>query len=260
MRPHSSCNLSAIRSNEHMASLMLPSVSATMDTLGQVYCNPSKLPPHIPGPMRTPPMLEVPSEAAETNALVAAWALQLLSLLDPSDKWSQAQALLAGGGPPPQDVTEALAQTTLAGCTLPAEGGALRGAATQSASGIKPPPPPREATAGSGGGGSSVPVSGAGDVSDARSAGSSSAANVHVEAEQQGPRGGGASQAHAAGGAGDLRCAQCGSAGRESQLLRCSACKGARYCSRECQRLHWRAHKADCKRVQRELKDGACDS
>lgn len=32
----------------------------------------------------------------------------------------------------------------------------------------------------------------------------------------------------------------------DGKLLVCSRCKSVRYCSRDCQRLHWKAHKNDC--------------
>jgi hypothetical protein len=37
-------------------------------------------------------------------------------------------------------------------------------------------------------------------------------------------------------------------------LKRCQHCKQARYCGRECQTAHWKAHKVDCKRWGAELK------
>jgi hypothetical protein len=37
-------------------------------------------------------------------------------------------------------------------------------------------------------------------------------------------------------------------------LLRCTTCQQARYCGRQCQRMHWTAHKVDCKRQCTELK------
>ncbi|XP_061169952.1 uncharacterized protein LOC133179178 [Saccostrea echinata] len=43
-------------------------------------------------------------------------------------------------------------------------------------------------------------------------------------------------------------CSFCGI--RSSDLMRCSRCKGEFYCSRECQRNHWKAgHERDCKEV-----------
>jgi hypothetical protein len=40
-----------------------------------------------------------------------------------------------------------------------------------------------------------------------------------------------------------------GGAGRK----RCQRCKQVRYCNRECQLAHWKAHKADCNRRSAEL-------
>jgi hypothetical protein len=40
-------------------------------------------------------------------------------------------------------------------------------------------------------------------------------------------------------------CSYCGKGG--AKLLKCSACKGAVYCSRDCQKRHWPKHKAACK-------------
>lgn len=45
-------------------------------------------------------------------------------------------------------------------------------------------------------------------------------------------------------------CASCGRAEGEAgvaKLKSCSSCHAVRYCSRECQKAHWRAHKAHCK-------------
>jgi hypothetical protein len=41
----------------------------------------------------------------------------------------------------------------------------------------------------------------------------------------------------------------CGSEG----LKRCQRCKQVRYCNRQCQLAHWKAHKVDCKRGSAEL-------
>jgi len=42
-------------------------------------------------------------------------------------------------------------------------------------------------------------------------------------------------------------CATCGAAA-SAQMLQCSTCKTVPYCSRDCQREHWRTHKAKCQR------------
>ena len=47
-------------------------------------------------------------------------------------------------------------------------------------------------------------------------------------------------------------CEKCGKSATTTK--RCRGCKLVRYCSEECQLGDWRAHKADCKRVQQELK------
>ncbi|PRW60540.1 histone-lysine N-methyltransferase SET domain containing [Chlorella sorokiniana] len=33
-------------------------------------------------------------------------------------------------------------------------------------------------------------------------------------------------------------------------LRKCSGCHAVRYCSEACSRAHWRAHKAECRRLQ----------
>lgn len=43
----------------------------------------------------------------------------------------------------------------------------------------------------------------------------------------------------------ETHCATCGKGGND--LSRCSRCKTTMYCSRECQRLHWKIHKITCK-------------
>jgi hypothetical protein len=39
-------------------------------------------------------------------------------------------------------------------------------------------------------------------------------------------------------------------------LLKCTGCRQARYCGETCQLVHWKAHKADCKRWSAELVAG----
>lgn len=39
----------------------------------------------------------------------------------------------------------------------------------------------------------------------------------------------------------------CGTCGEEKPEKKCSKCKAVQYCDRECQRLHWFAHKKTCK-------------
>lgn len=56
-------------------------------------------------------------------------------------------------------------------------------------------------------------------------------------------------------------CSHCGMAQRftaenpEGKLMKCGGCRVAEYCSRECQKKAWKAHKGECKeiRAQREL-------
>lgn len=43
-------------------------------------------------------------------------------------------------------------------------------------------------------------------------------------------------------------CGACGSAGEEGKgLLLCAKCKKRKYCDRDCQKIHWSAHKKECK-------------
>jgi hypothetical protein len=54
------------------------------------------------------------------------------------------------------------------------------------------------------------------------------------------------------------KCENCQESGA-SKLQLCAVCKRARYCSKQCQKSHWRTHKNDCKRarekkVQRQTK------
>ncbi|KAF9476993.1 hypothetical protein BDN70DRAFT_838420 [Pholiota conissans] len=43
----------------------------------------------------------------------------------------------------------------------------------------------------------------------------------------------------------ESNCANCGGSGKPT-LLACSACKKTQYCSRECQKAHWKVHKKTC--------------
>ncbi|KAF1845543.1 SET domain-containing protein [Cucurbitaria berberidis CBS 394.84] len=44
----------------------------------------------------------------------------------------------------------------------------------------------------------------------------------------------------------EAMCALCSQSGLDSDLKRCARCLTTYYCSRECQRQHWKAHKAEC--------------
>jgi hypothetical protein len=48
------------------------------------------------------------------------------------------------------------------------------------------------------------------------------------------------------------KCFKCGAATTKTgtPLLKCNACKTARYCSSDCQKLDWRQHRPICKQVQ----------
>lgn len=48
------------------------------------------------------------------------------------------------------------------------------------------------------------------------------------------------------------KCGYCGKDGGDESLLHCSACKGAKYCGRECQKEHWAEHKPTCLRARGE--------
>jgi len=52
----------------------------------------------------------------------------------------------------------------------------------------------------------------------------------------------------------DLRtCAQCGPITDKDLVMKvCSICLAARYCGAACQKLHWKAHKPECKRIKAE--------
>ena len=47
----------------------------------------------------------------------------------------------------------------------------------------------------------------------------------------------------------------CSNCGKHSyKMARCSRCKVATYCSRECQTAQWKAHKVACKKLTMQLK------
>ena len=43
-----------------------------------------------------------------------------------------------------------------------------------------------------------------------------------------------------------LVCAYCGTCGETGAMARCSRCKAVFYCSKSCQKKHWKAHKQFC--------------
>lgn len=49
------------------------------------------------------------------------------------------------------------------------------------------------------------------------------------------------------------RCSNCGT--KEKKLMRCERCRTARYCSKECQKKHWKVHKKRCKKKKIVLPD-----
>jgi hypothetical protein len=49
-------------------------------------------------------------------------------------------------------------------------------------------------------------------------------------------------------------CSDAGCSG--AGVMKCTGCKQARYCGEVCQLLHWKAHKADCRRWSAELAAG----
>ena len=46
------------------------------------------------------------------------------------------------------------------------------------------------------------------------------------------------------------RCDRPGCDSRDGKSLKCGGCLSVRYCSTECQRLHWTTHKNECKRTE----------
>ncbi|PSR83543.1 hypothetical protein PHLCEN_2v5697 [Hermanssonia centrifuga] len=58
-----------------------------------------------------------------------------------------------------------------------------------------------------------------------------------------------AQQRPASHAAGSYQCAGCKTSVAEGKALRCSACKNATYCGRECQKSDWKKHKIVCKKL-----------
>ena len=55
-----------------------------------------------------------------------------------------------------------------------------------------------------------------------------------------------------------LTCARCGSVTDKDVVMKvCQGCKAARYCGPACARLHWKAHKKECRRIEAESKQVA---
>jgi len=53
-------------------------------------------------------------------------------------------------------------------------------------------------------------------------------------------------------------CAQCGPvADVDLLMMTCKGCKAVRYCSPACAKLHWKAHKKECRRIEAENKQVA---
>ena len=49
------------------------------------------------------------------------------------------------------------------------------------------------------------------------------------------------------------RCAHCNrQAAPDEKLVRCGACRQARYCGKPCQQAHWPSHKAECRKLQQQ--------
>ena len=69
-----------------------------------------------------------------------------------------------------------------------------------------------------------------------------------------------ASAAHEAAPASSRTCANpsCGASG--AGLRRCADCGSVLYCSAACQRAHWKAHKAECRRLQAAAVAGSSGS
>ena len=84
-----------------------------------------------------------------------------------------------------------------------------------------------------------------GSSSEETSTGSASgAAAAPASGQQQGAAAGSSSQRHAAAAP---CCSTCGAAASaDTKLRKCAGCKAVRYCSTECQKAHWRAHRPAC--------------
>jgi len=53
-------------------------------------------------------------------------------------------------------------------------------------------------------------------------------------------------------------CAHCGPVADAALVMKvCQGCKAARYCGPACAKLHWKAHKKECRRIEAESKQVA---
>ena len=73
------------------------------------------------------------------------------------------------------------------------------------------------------------------------------------EDEARGQAAAATANAAAPAGSGSMARTACAACGAADAPLRCSACRGARYCGAECQKRDWRAHKAACKQRRQEM-------
>jgi hypothetical protein len=188
--------------------------------------------PHYAGTrgFSAPAKYAAPPLAAETNAAVISTTLQLLKRLDPKSWWYHIERLLpAYLKHPDSDVRHA------------AEEAAEASKACDASLAAVPTMGPR-ATSCSLGGACPGPKPPTKDVDvgqvDDRSAGVRDQLAGLSTSGQQGAR------------AGRQPCGQCG--GDHEKLLACGGCRVMGYCSAECQKAHWKQHRAECKRVQRE--------
>ena len=58
----------------------------------------------------------------------------------------------------------------------------------------------------------------------------------------------------------DDTCLNCGKTAGTSKLLKCGGCSVVQYCSRVCQKEHWKAHKKNCKRLDKTKKPSSVSS